>query len=82
MKELITQSSWIIDLATQESINVPIWIIVDFQQRVRQNSQNFNNDTFQRSPVITVQCNIGTERYLDSAIFLNYVDDDYSQGYD
>ena len=32
-------------------------------------------------PVTSAQCIFGTERYLDSAISLNYDDDDYSQGY-
>ena len=31
--------------------------------------------------MIAAQVVIGTERYLDSAILLNYEDDDYSQGY-
>ena len=32
-------------------------------------------------PVTSAQCVIGTEKYPDSAILLNYDDDDYSQGY-
>ena len=40
-----------------------------------------NNDTFYRPPVTSAQCNIGTEKYTDSAILLNYNDDDYNQGY-
>ena len=32
-------------------------------------------------PVTSAQCNIGTERYPDSAILLNHDADDYSQGY-
>ena len=32
-------------------------------------------------PVTSGQCNIGTEKYTDSAILLNYNDDAYSQGY-
>ena len=47
----------------------------------RQNDQNLNNDTFVRFPVISAQVFIGTERYPDTTIFLNYNDDDYSQGY-
>ena len=31
--------------------------------------------------VLSAQVVIGTERYADSAILLNYEDDDYSQGY-
>ena len=39
-----------------------------------------NNDTFCRLPVVSVQCIIGTEKYPDAGILLNY-DDDYNQGY-
>ena len=62
-------------------MNVPIWIIIGFQQRDRQDSQNWNNDTFCRLPVVSAHCVIGTEKYPDAGILLNSVDDDYSQGY-
>ena len=62
-------------------MNVPIWIIIGFQQQDRQDSQNLNNDTFCRLPVVSAQCAIGTEKYPDAGILLNYDDDDYSQGY-
>ena len=47
----------------------------------RQHDQDLNNDTFYRMHVTSAQCIIGTERYPDIAIFLNYKDDDYSQAY-
>ena len=81
MKELNTQNFWTFELGTQEGINIPIWIFIGFQQNDRQHDQNLNNDTFVRLPVISAQVVIGTERYPDSAILLNYDDDDYSQGY-
>ena len=81
MKEVNTQNFWTFELGTQERVNVPIWIFVAFQQMDRQNDQNLNNDTFYRPPVTSAQCIIGTEKYPDSAISLNYNDDDYSQGY-
>ena len=81
MKEVNTQNIWTFELGTLESINVPICVFVVFQQMDRQNDQNLNNDTFVRLPVISTQVVIGTERYSDSAILLNYNDDDYSQGY-
>ena len=81
MKEVNTQNLWTSELGTQEGINVPIWIIVGFQQSDRQYDQNLDNDTFYRPPVTSAQCIIGTEKYPDSAILLNYNDDDYSQGY-
>ena len=81
MKEVNTQNFWTFELGTQEGINIPTWIFVAFQQNDRQYEQNLNNDTFVRLPVISAQVVIGTERYPDSAILLNYDDDDYSQGY-
>ena len=81
MKEVNTQNFWTFELGTQEGINIPTWIFVGFQQNDRQHDQNLNNDTFVRLPVISAQVVIGTERYPDSAILLNYEDDDYSQGY-
>ena len=81
MKEFNTQKLWTFELETQEGINAPIWIIVGFQQREEQDSQNFNNDTFYRPSVTSTQCIIWTEKYPDSAISLNYDDDYYSQGY-
>ena len=81
MKEVKTQNFWTFELGTQEGINMPTWIFVSFQQNDRQHDQNLNNDTFVRLPVISAQVVIGTERYPDSAILLNYDDDDYSQRY-
>ena len=69
------------ELGIQESMNVSFWIIIGFQQRVRQNSQNLNNDTFCRLPVTSCQCIFSTENYPDAGFSLNHNDDDYSQGY-
>ena len=81
MKEVNTQNLWTFEIGTQEGINVPIWIFVAFQQNDRQNDQNLNNDTFYRPLVTSAQCIIGTEKYPDNSILLNYNDDDSSQGY-
>ena len=78
MKEVITKNFWSFELGTQEGINVPVRIFVVFQQSDRQYSQILNNDTFYRMPVTSIQCNIGTEKNPDSAILLNYNDDDCS----
>ena len=81
MTEVNNQNVWNFELGSHENMNVPIWIIIGFQQRDRQDSQNLNNDTFCRLPVVSAQCVIGTEKYPDAGILLNYDDDDYSQGY-
>ena len=76
MKEVNTQNLWNFELGTKEGINVPIWIIIGFQQSDRQISQNEKNDTFYQPPVTSAQCIIGTEKYPDSGILLNCDDDD------
>ena len=81
MKEVNTQNVWTFELGTQEGVNIPTWIFVAFQQNDRQHDQNLNNDTFVRLPVISAQVVIGTERYPDAAIILNYDVDNYSQAY-
>ena len=81
MKEVNNQNLWNFELGGHKNMNVPICIIIGFQQRDRQDSQNLNNDKFFRLPVISAQCIIGTEKYPDAGILLNYDDDDYSQGY-
>ena len=64
MKEVNTQNLRTSELGTQEGINIPIWIIVGFQQRGRQDLQNLNNDTSYRPSVTNAQCIIGTEKIL------------------
>ena len=63
-------------------MNVPIWIIVGFQQRDRQDLQKLNSYTLYGPPVTSAKCTIGTEKISDSGIFLNYDDDNYMQVYD
>ena len=81
MKEVKTQNFWTFELGTQEGINVPIWIYVVFQQSDRQHNPNLNNDTFYKKPVTSAQVVIGTEKYPDKSVLMNYNDDDYSQEY-
>ena len=81
MQEVNNQNLWRFDLGSEENINVSIWIFIGFQQQDRQDSQNLNNDAFCRLSVVSAQCIIGTEKYPDAGIILNYDDDDYSQGY-
>ena len=82
MEEVNNRNLWKFELGSHENTNVPIWIIIRFQQRDKQGSQNLNNDTFRRLPVVSAQSVIGTEKYPDAGKLLNYDDDDYSQGYD
>ena len=79
MKDLNNENLWKFKLGSQESMIVPMWIIKGFQHRDRQELQNLNDDTFCRLLVVSSQFLIGTEKYPDTGILLNYDDDDYSQ---
>ena len=46
IKEVNNQNLWSFELGSQESTNVPIWVIIGFQERDTQDIQNLNNDTF------------------------------------
>ena len=81
MKKVNNQNLWNFELGSQENMNAPIWIIIGFQQQDRQDSQNLNDDTFCRLPVVSAQCIIGTEKYPYAGILLNYDEDGYSRGY-
>ena len=81
MKEVNSRKLWNFELGSRENMNVPMWILIGFQQQDRQDSQNLNNDTFCRLPVVSAQCIIGKEKYPDAGISLNYDDDKYAQGY-
>ena len=62
MKEINNQNLWNFELDTQESMNVPLWIIMGFQLPDRQNSQNLNNDSFGRLPIVSAQAVLRTEK--------------------
>ena len=81
MKEVNYQSLWNFKLDSQKIMNVPILITIGFQRRNRQDSRNLNNDSFYKLPVTSSHCVIGTEKYPDAGIILNYGCDDYNQGY-
>ena len=81
VKEVNTRSLWNFELGIQEGRNILFWMIVGFQQRDREDSQNLKNDTFDRNPLTSTQCIVVTEKYPNSAILLNYNNDDYNQRY-
>ena len=81
MKEVNNQNLWNFEIGSQESMDVPTWIVLGLQQPDKQESQNLKNDTFCQLPVTSAQDIIGTEKYPGAGILLNYDDDDYIQGY-
>ena len=81
MKKVYYQNLWNFKLGSQESMNIPIWINIGFQQRKIQDSQNLVDDVFHRLPVTRAQCIFGTEKNQDAGKLLYCDVDDYSQGY-
>ena len=77
MKGVKNQNIWNFKLCSQESMNVPIWIIIGFQQRDSQYSPNLNNNTFCRLPVPSAQLKICAEKNPGADILINYDEDDY-----
>ena len=53
---------------------------MSLHQRDRQGSRNLKRRTFCKLPVASAQCITGTEKYPDALIWLNFYDDDFSQG--
>ena len=64
MKEVNNQNPWSFKLRSQESMKVPIWFIIRFQQQDRQDRQDqkLSIDTFCRLPIVSAQCIIGTKK--------------------
>ena len=80
MKEVNTQNFWTFHFLTQDGI-ISVWIIVGFQQKERQDSQNLNNVSFSNFPEISAQCLFGTEKIPDAGTIIKYDNDNYSQDY-
>ena len=81
MTEMKNQKTWNFQIGAQGGVNLPIWIVIGFQQQKRQDTQDLNNDSFCRLPVTSCHCIIGMENYPGAALLLTYNNDDYSQGY-
>ena len=80
MQELNNQNLRNFEWGSQESMNVPTYVIITFQQTDRQDSQNQNNDKFFKLPGTNAQCIFETEKNSDAGTKTNYEDGDYSQG--
>ena len=69
MKEVNTENLWTFELGTQESIKIPIWVYVVFQQNDKQQYKKLNNNTFVRLPIISAQVVIGTDNFPTVAFY-------------
>ena len=53
---------WFFELGVGIGVNVPIYVIIGFQQRDLLNSRLQRNDAFFTLPIKNAQINIGTEK--------------------
>ena len=67
-------------MRSHQGMKFPITIIVGFQEKDKQNSQNLNNETICRLSVTNAQCIIETEKYPDAGIIVYFDNNDFPQG--
>ena len=68
-------------MGSQGSMNVPVWNLIGFQQRERQDTQKLSKDSFCRLPVTSAQIITGREKKLEARVFLNYDKNDHTHGF-
>ena len=69
LKEVKNQNLLKFKLGGQESMKFPLRIIIELQQRDREDSQNLNNDCFYRETFNSAQLFIGIEKHPHVGIF-------------
>ena len=79
-KDVNTNSNWTIELGSSGE-STPSFIIVGFQARNKVDSQTHDNATFDRLPISSGVCKIGSEKYPDDGIECDYDRDKYDQAY-
>ena len=81
MKDVTTENNWIFELGVGDCIDISIYVIVRFMQRVQFNQQHQNKDTFYRSTSVNAQCIIRSEKFPDAGTNCKYAIDKFSQEY-
>ena len=81
-KQVNTNSSWNFELGVEAGMQLPIYVIVGFQSADRLGpAQTQNNGVFDQLPIIEAYCKIGSVKYPDESINLDYLRNDYDDGY-
>ena len=79
-KDVNTNNNWTFELGSSGE-STPCFIIVGFQARNKVDSQTHDNATFDRLPISSGVCKIGSEKYPDDGIECDYDRDKYDQAY-
>ena len=77
-KDVNTNNNWTFELGNSGSES-PTFIIVGFQARNKIDSQTHDNSVFDRLPISSAVCKIGSEKYPNDGIECDYDRDKYDQ---
>ena len=88
-KDVNTNNNWTFELGnasgnsggSYRGSESPTFIIVGFQARNKIDSQTHDNSVFDRLPISSAVCKIGSEKYPDDGIESDYDRDKYDQAY-
>ena len=83
-KDVNTNMNWTFELGNsggEAAQSTPIFVIVGFQARNKNDSQTHNNATFDRLPISNAVFKIGSEMNPDDGIDCDYDRDKYDQAY-
>ena len=69
MKQVNNQNLWYFELGSQKSMNIPIWIIIGFQQQDPQDSQNLKNYIFVGCLLLVLNALLGQKITLVLAFY-------------
>lgn len=82
-KSVNGNNTWTFELGVEAGMDIPIYVIVGFQTATRMGpSQEQNNGIFDRLDVIGASLKIGSERYPDNEMQIDYNRNNYVQPYD
>ena len=79
-EDVNTNNNWTFELGSSGE-STPSFIIVGFQARNEVDSQTHDNATFDRLPISSGVCKIGSEKHPDDGIECDYDRDKYDQAY-
>ena len=79
-KDVNANNNWTFELSNSGELT-PSFVIVGFQARNKIDSQTHNNVIFDRLPISSGVCKIGSQKYPDDGIKCDYDRDKYDQAY-
>ena len=81
-KPVNSNNNWIMEIGTESHTDVPIYVIVGFQSQTRFGpDQTQNNGIFDTLDVFEASCNIGSVRYPDNEMQIDFDRNKYNESF-